>query len=47
LRMAQRAPEDGYGVFTYVQPPNGLLVELVWSGLAPMFERWFAGGELA
>jgi catechol 2,3-dioxygenase-like lactoylglutathione lyase family enzyme len=46
LGIAQRAPEDGYGAFTYVQPPSGLLVELVSSALAPMFERWFAGGEL-
>ena len=47
LRLAQRAPEDGFGVFTYVQPPSGLLVELVWSGVRPMFDRWFAGGPLA
>jgi catechol 2,3-dioxygenase-like lactoylglutathione lyase family enzyme len=46
LRLAQRDPADGYGAFTYVQPPSGLLVELVWSGLRPMFERWFAGGQL-
>ena len=47
LRIAQRAPEDGYGVFTYVQPPSGLLVELVSSAVEPMFARWFAGGPLA
>lgn len=47
LRLAQVAPEDGYGVFTYVEPPSGLLVELVWSAVEPMFARWFAGGELA
>jgi catechol 2,3-dioxygenase-like lactoylglutathione lyase family enzyme len=47
LRIAQRDPADGYGVFTYVQPPSGLLVELVWSGVKPMFDRWFAGGPLA
>jgi catechol 2,3-dioxygenase-like lactoylglutathione lyase family enzyme len=47
LRLAQAAPERGYGVFTYLQPPSGLLVELVWSGIRPMFERWFAGGSLA
>ncbi|WP_116997216.1 VOC family protein [Desertimonas flava] len=46
LQLAQQAPEDGYGVFTYVQPPSGLLVELVWSAVEPMFSRWFAGGEL-
>jgi catechol 2,3-dioxygenase-like lactoylglutathione lyase family enzyme len=47
LRLAQRAPEDGYGVFTYVQPPSGLLVELVSTSVKAMFERWFAGGPLA
>jgi len=47
LRLAQRPPEDGYGAFTYLQPPTGsLLVELVWSALEPMFARWFAGGPL-
>ena len=47
LRLAQRDPADGYGVFTYVQPPSGLLVELVSTAVQPMFERWFAGGPLA
>ena len=47
LRLAQRDPADGYGVFTYVQPPSGLLVELVSTVVQPMFERWFAGGPLA
>jgi len=47
LQLAQRPPEAGYGVFTYVQPPSGLLVELVSSAIEPMFSRWFAGGPLA
>lgn len=46
LLMAQQPPEQGYGVFTYVQPPSGLIVELVWSAVQPMFDRWFAGGPL-
>ena len=46
LLMAQQPPEKGYGVFTYLQPPSGLIVELVWSRVQPMFERWFAGGSL-
>lgn len=46
VRLGQRSPADGYGAFTYVQPPSGLIVELVWSGLRPMFERWFGGGSL-
>ena len=33
-------------MFTYVQPPSGLLVELVSTAVQPMFERWFAGGPL-
>jgi catechol 2,3-dioxygenase-like lactoylglutathione lyase family enzyme len=47
LRLAQASPEEGYGAFTYVQPPGGLIVEFVWSALEPMFDRWFAGGPLA
>lgn len=43
---AQRAPGDGYGAFTYVAPPSGLIVELVSSALLPMFERWWGGGPL-
>jgi len=46
LLLAQRDPAEGYGAFTYVQPPSGLLVELVATSLRPMFERWFAGGPL-
>jgi catechol 2,3-dioxygenase-like lactoylglutathione lyase family enzyme len=47
LRLAQLPPEKGYGGFTYVQPPSGLIVELVTVAIRPMFERWFAGGPLA
>lgn len=47
LAAAGRSPEDGFGAFTYVVPPSGLIVELVWSAIAPMFDRWFAGGALA
>ena len=47
LRLAQRDPAEGYGVFTYVQPPSGLIVEFVSTLVQPMFERWFAGGPLA
>lgn len=46
LAFAGRAPEEGYGSFTYVVAPNGLIVEPVWSGAKPMFERWWAGGSL-
>lgn len=44
--MSQAEPDKGYGAFVYVRPPSGLIVELVWSGIEPMFERWFAGGPL-
>lgn len=46
LAAAGAAPEDGYGVFTYVVPPSGLIVELVWSAVKPRFEAWWAGGEM-
>ena len=46
-RLGQLSPEKGFGMFTYVQPPSGLIVELVSSVIRPMFERWFAGGPLA
>ena len=46
LVAAQRSPDDGCGVFTYVQPPSGLIVELVSGTLEPMFQRWFDGGSL-
>ena len=47
LVAAQSPPEAGYGAFTYVAPPSGLIVELVWSAIEPMFQRWWAGGALA
>jgi catechol 2,3-dioxygenase-like lactoylglutathione lyase family enzyme len=43
---AQAPPENGYGAFTYVAPPNGTIVELVWSRILPRFEIWWGGGEL-
>ncbi len=48
VRLAQVSPADGYGTYTYVQPPvGGMLVELVSSAALPRFERWWAGGSLA
>jgi hypothetical protein len=46
LLMAQNEPDKNFGVFTYLQPPSGLIVELVWSAIRPIFENWFAGGDL-
>jgi catechol 2,3-dioxygenase-like lactoylglutathione lyase family enzyme len=47
LLGAQRDPSDGngYGVFSYVQPPTGLIVELVDRAVLPHFEQWWAGGD--
>jgi catechol 2,3-dioxygenase-like lactoylglutathione lyase family enzyme len=47
LLQAGAAPEDGYGTFTYVKLPSGVIVEPVWNAARPRFERWFAGGALA
>lgn len=46
LEAASRAPEDGYGAFTYVRSPSGVLVEPVSTLVRPAFERWWAGGDL-
>ncbi len=46
LEAASRPPEEGYGVFTYVRSPAGVLVEPVASVVRPAFERWWAGGDL-
>jgi len=43
VALAGTTPDDGYGNFTYVQPPNGSLIELVNSALLPMFEQWWKG----
>lgn len=47
LEMAAAAPEDGYGRFTYVRSPAGLLVEPVAAASRQRFEAWWAGGTLA
>lgn len=46
LSAAARAPEDGFGSFVYVEPPSGLIVELVTSAAKPRFETWWAGGPM-
>lgn len=46
LELAGRAPDDGYGAFTYVRSPTGTIVEPVSAALRPAFERWWAGGDL-
>ncbi len=44
VALAGATPDDGYGNFAYVQPPNGMLVELVNDDILPMFEQWWAAG---
>lgn len=46
LEAASRAPDDGYGAFTYVRSPSGVLVEPVSTVVRPAFEQWWAGGDL-
>jgi hypothetical protein len=46
LLSAGAPPEQGYGAFTYVRSPQGIIVEPVWSAVIPAFERWWAGGSL-
>jgi hypothetical protein len=41
LVAAQAGPEDGFGRFTYLAPPSGLIVELVDVALKPHFEDWW------
>lgn len=40
---AQRDPGDGkgHGMFSYVQPPSGLIIELVDRALLAHFESWW------
>jgi catechol 2,3-dioxygenase-like lactoylglutathione lyase family enzyme len=46
VTAAAAAPDDGYGSFSYVRPPSGLVVELVTTAAADRFERWWAGEPL-
>ena len=46
LVMCAASPEEGYGRFTYVRWPNGMLVEPVALANKERFEAWWAGGEL-
>ena len=44
---AMAAPEDGYGLFAYVAPPTGMLVELVSAAIEPGFQAWWSAGLAA
>jgi len=46
VAAAAKAPEDGFGAFVYVQPPSGLIVELVIAAAEPRFVDWWNGGLL-
>lgn len=41
---AAAPPDDGYGAWAYLQPPSGMLVEVVSSALLAVFEPWWAEG---
>jgi len=43
LAAAHQDPTSGsYGVFTYLRPPTGLIVELVDAAIKPGFEAWWS-----
>ncbi len=44
LLGAQRDPADGegYGVFSYIRPPTGFIVELVDRKIEAAFEEWWS-----
>lgn len=45
---AGAAPEDGWGMFTYLRPAQGgMAIEVVSEALQPIFARWFNGEGLS
>ena len=48
VELAGASPEEGYGAFTYVRSPGGVLFEPESGlhGAKERFERWYAGGSL-
>jgi catechol 2,3-dioxygenase-like lactoylglutathione lyase family enzyme len=48
VELAGMSPEEGYGGFTYVRSPGGVLFEpeSCLGGSKERFERWYAGGSL-
>ncbi len=47
LEIAGDSPENGYGRFTYVRTPQGILIEPVSRTARASFEEWWAPGEPA
>ncbi len=41
---ASAPPEDGYGPWAYLQPPSGMIVEVVSDAILAHFEPWWAEG---
>jgi lactoylglutathione lyase len=39
---AQAPPVDGFGLYAYLAPPSGLLVELVDVAIEPHFQAWWS-----
>lgn len=46
LVACNKAPDQGYGTFSYVRSPEGFLVEPVSGARRAEMERWFAGAPL-
>lgn len=43
---AGKSPSEGFGGFAYIEPPSGVIIELVSAAMLPRFEAWWAGGSL-
>lgn len=43
---SSKSPDEGYGLFAYMQATDGMIFEFVTSEGKPLFERWWAGGDL-
>ncbi|HSS08950.1 MAG TPA: VOC family protein [Acidimicrobiales bacterium] len=39
---AQASPNEGFGLYAYLAPPSGLLVELVDAAIEPHFQAWWS-----
>jgi catechol 2,3-dioxygenase-like lactoylglutathione lyase family enzyme len=46
VELAGASPEQGYGSFTYVRSPGGVLFEPESGRSRERFERWYAGDSL-
>jgi hypothetical protein len=47
LVLSTASPDAGYGRFSYLRSPSGVLFEPINRSSQPRFEAWWAGGELA